>query len=99
MPALQPVDAACVAAQGLCASTQRDPDAAFYNATLRAHAAAPPGPTGDRAAQAAAALGDTAAVLERSAGLRVFAGGASVHGDARVDVGQRLTVLDDENVE
>ena len=24
------------AAQGLCASTQRDPDAAFYNATLRA---------------------------------------------------------------
>ena len=45
------------------------------------------------------ALGDAAALLERSAGLRVFAGGASVHGDARVDVGQRLSVLEDEDVE
>jgi hypothetical protein len=79
---------------GLCAPTQRDPDAAFYNATLRAHAAAPPGAAGDRGAQAAAALGDAAARLEAAAGLRLFAGGVA-HGDARLADAARLNVEDE----
>ena len=61
---------------------------------LRAHAAAPPGAGGDRAAQAAAALGDAALQLEASAGLRLFAGGAG-HGDARAADAARPYVEDD----
>lgn len=73
---------------GLCAATQHDADAGFYNATLRA-AAPPPRGGGERALAAAAVLGDAAATLERSAGLCLFAGGTG-HDSPRAESARLL---------